>query len=116
MKVKELIAKLQEADPSGELHVSGIYGVERLQGYYDGAGFQVTLSETDESEDKLVISDKEPKIYLYSYGIFDAVERGMPVILDLESDVKRQLYVDEIERCKRLIEEVRTKHPMTRDS
>lgn len=116
MKVKELIARLQEADPSGELHVSGVYDAQWLPGYYDGAGFQVTLSETDESEDKLVISDKEPKIYLYSYDIFDAVERGMPVILDLKSDVRRQRYVDEIERCKRLIEEVRTKHSTTRDS
>ena len=83
MKTKELIELLQKADPSGELHIHGVQGIDRMPAYYDGSLIYY-------KEGKWVISDKGSKIVLKEfdrYSLFeDDCEWEEYIIFDCSDD------------------------------
>jgi len=77
MKTKDLIRKLQEADPSGELNVringGPISFVEEKEGYWDGT---YNYLEKDKTGKPIwVQSTKNHKVDIYTMELFDFVEK-----------------------------------------
>ena len=71
MKVKELIKKLQEADPTGELQVDGaFYGVDRMAGYYDCPCSWLEFDE-DGRKKSYNIDYKHDKVRIYGYEDYE---------------------------------------------
>jgi hypothetical protein len=85
MKVKELIRKLQEADPTGEIEVVvpsedgwvDIYHLEVVEGYHDGP-YQLLVHDPKLKDKSYSIVGAEyrndgEKLVLHSYSIKDAL-------------------------------------------
>lgn len=74
MKTKDLIKELQEADPSGELHVITDDGIPSFVltklGYYDGVGFYIEDDKFifDSDQDKVVIQAYDLEDFIWKYG------------------------------------------------
>lgn len=87
MKTKDFIKMLQDADPSGELHVRMQGGIPRFAirnpGYWDG-----NYSYIDE-DGNWVESEESDKIDIYCQDIDDYVERGFSKDITLE-DMKKK--------------------------
>ncbi len=89
MKVKELIAQLQELDPSGELYVDSVHYVDRLLGYYDGPCMRV-------NEDSIEFNDHDDKIRIYTMDVLQALDSDMEIILTLQARKERyEQYIKE---------------------
>ena len=82
MKVKELIAELQRLDPTGELFLDGVASVDRLPGYYDGAGTQIILDLNWNYS--FHVTDKVDKIRITTYSLEDAVWDEATITSDLD--------------------------------
>jgi len=76
MRTKDIIAELHKLDPSGDLVVSGIHFVERLESYYDGCthepitdneGMIVGYRTYRQGPDKIVFHYMMPDDYLMDY-------------------------------------------------
>lgn len=79
MKTKELIRRLMEEDPSGELEVCvdnvDIFYVEGLPGYYDGASQILIRDETKKGYNIIGgrYNTKQNKICIHTLSIYDAI-------------------------------------------
>jgi len=107
MKVKELIAKLQEADPTGELPVCvgniDVWYVEKAEAYWDG-----NLEQLDRSDSKFynIIGGKVIasgcKVQIRTLSISDAIweDPDIPVEFVGMSEENKERYSREIEICR----------------
>jgi hypothetical protein len=76
MKSKEIIRKLQELDPSGEIEVTGwtgaIHCLDIIPGYWDGPCYY--FPESESFPEKMIISDKmDSKILIREISLEDYI-------------------------------------------
>lgn len=90
MKTKELIQRLQDADPSGELEVvaddnSDIHFVERQPGYHDGCGQALIRDETKFGYNILGVRIFSGgwKIRLHVASIQEVLDHNPDAVIDL---------------------------------
>lgn len=77
MKSRELIAKLRELDPEGEIEVSHVWDVERLPAYYDGA-----LQIIDE-KGNCKVTTKGLKLCIITRTLTDVILDNSEAVIDI---------------------------------
>jgi hypothetical protein len=84
MNTRELIQKLQEADPSGNLPVTfgggTIFGAYKIGAYYDGPYQQLDVTEDGVTSAKYVF--KGDKVVILSMNIEDAIYDDPDLLVD----------------------------------
>lgn len=100
MKTKEVIRQLQEADPTGEEHVTvenvDIFYIESLPAYYDGAAQQLIRDESNPYYNVTGARFKRAgkKIQIVTHSIRYAIEQNPDLPIDyseLPSDRQQQV-------------------------
>lgn len=101
MKVKDLIEELKKCDP--EAIVSGLYYIDQLPGYYDGA-YQYPIIENHQIKE-YVISRTGTKVCLIRTSLEDVLTDNpeLPVRLEgfVEGNWHHQEYLNEIEKYRK---------------
>jgi len=100
MKVKELIAQLQQLDPTGELYVSGLAVADRVPGYYDGACLRVMLEEN-----VIEYNDTEDKIVLHFMDVMGALDTDTEVRINVR-DSRKQFYEEHVREEKEQLDNI----------
>lgn len=97
MNTRELIAELQQQDPSGEVTVcvgnSPIFFVERLPAYYDGPLLDLTRDPTKKPNyDVIAVKYRRSgdKVKLHTLDVEDAIEMDPNVPVDVSELSERQ--------------------------
>lgn len=104
MKTKELIAKLQEVDPSGELHCCigniDIGSIYASVGYWDGC-YQVLNYDNKGEIISAEYKSNGYKVVIRTYSIFDVIfdNANIPILFD--SDYAKEHYGHLVERYKK---------------
>lgn len=108
MKTRELIARLQAQDPSGELQVcSGnrpIYFVERLPAYYDGR-LQMLIQDETRTDYNIVgykITGRGEKVQLHIMDLEDCIAGNADLPLDVAdlSEGAQREWIDLADTCR----------------
>jgi hypothetical protein len=108
MKTKELIKRLQEADPSGEIEVcvenEDIHFIERAPAYWDGR-LQVLVRDSNKEGYDVVgakITSRGEKLKIRTLSIDDAILNNpdLPVEIDVHNEEKRRHYKEEVKRWR----------------
>lgn len=85
MRTCDLITELQRLDPDGTAIIDRLHFIDRLEGYWDGPGVEVT-------DNVYRVTDKEDKIRLYLADMSDALEMNMRVVVDIQSPQRLERY------------------------
>lgn len=110
MKVKELIKKLEESDPTGDLEVSvdsiDVFSVYSLPAYYDGAQQVLIRDETKKPYFDVVgakFCDSGRKIVIKTLSISDLIWDKPDAEIDFSdlSEFRKQQYKENIDKLRK---------------
>lgn len=112
MKTKDLIAALQECDPSGELHVcvgnADIRWVDTQPAYYDGRQ-QILIYGENRKVIGVEFFSRGTKVVIHDYSVWDAIQDNPEVPVTYDSDGTRMLYEKRVEDHRLDIREMNAK-------
>jgi hypothetical protein len=120
MKTRELIRRLQEADPSGETECCvdnhDIFFVERQFAFYDGA-LEILIRDPTRQPNYDVVggiirrTGEKVRIHVLSLedAIFDSKDGQLPVEIEAADDVSRKSIEENVQRWR---DDARTSKPL----
>jgi len=108
MKTSDLIRRLQEADPTGELEcVAGgedVYFVQRLPMYYDGLPILLVHDPAKRDREWSIVGLKVPdsgeKVCINTLGVSEVFLDQPDTPVEYEGDPNRQRTQDRIEKAR----------------